>query len=382
MKILIEAQPLLRQRTGVGQYAYHLIEHLVPLLAQRHDQLSLFYFNFLKKRKSIPVWGGNVSNRECTLLPGRAIYYLWKKMAFPPMECVAGSADLIHFPNFIVRPFKKGKAVVTVHDLSFVRYPQFAESKNLAYLNRWIPDSLERASRILVVSEFTKKELIDIYGIEENKIVVAYNGVRSDYKPTQDEDRLHQLRQKYKLPKAFALAVGTLEPRKNYTLLIKAYEYLKKAHRSLPPLIFVGPPGWNKEYDRLKEMVVSKQLQDSIHFLFYVDEEDMIPFYSAARVLLFPSVYEGFGLPVLEAMACGTPVICSNAASLPEVSGNAALTLRPDNPEEWGDTLISFWNDEAKQQEMRELGLVQSKKFTWEETAKKTLEAYEQALRN
>ncbi len=382
MKILIEAQSLLRQRTGVGQYTYHLIEHLIPLLADKGHCLDLFYFNFLNKNKAIPQWRGAVENKQQTLLPGRALYYSWKKFAFPPLEWVTGSSDLLHFPNFIARPFNKGKAVVTIHDLSFVRYPQFAEKKNLDYLNHWIPDSVKRASRILVVSEFTKQELIDIYDVPEEKVVVAHNGVRSDFVPVNDAARVAALREKYQLPDKFALAVGTLEPRKNYSLLVKAYQVLKKSHKKCPPLIFVGPPGWNKEYERLKKMVAEKKLEKSIRFLFYVDDEDMVPFYSAATTLLFPSVYEGFGLPVLEAMACGTPVICSNAASLPEVAGSAAITLPPDNPEEWAEALTLFWEDESKQKEMAEKGLVQSKKFTWQQTAEKTLEAYEQALRD
>ncbi len=382
MNILIEAQPLLRQRTGVGQYAFHLVKHLIPLLAKKEDRLALFYFNFLKKNKTIPLWDGAVHNREQALIPGRLFYYLWKNFSFPPIDWVAGKADLLHFPNFIVRPFRKGKAVVTVHDLSFARYPQFTEKKNLAYLDRWLPDSLKRASRILVVSEFTKKELIEVYGVSPQKIRVTYNGVSSEYVPIRDFETVQSLRAKYQLPETFSLAVGTLEPRKNYSLLIAAYEYLKKQGKKLPPLIFIGPPGWNKEYERLREKVEQNGLGNAIRFCFYVDSADMAAFYSAAKILLFPSVYEGFGLPVLEAMACGTPVICSDVASLPEVAGNAAIFLPPDQPEAWGDALVSLWDDELKQERMRKEGLLQAKKFTWQETAQKTYEAYEQALRD
>lgn len=382
MKVLIEAQSLLKQRTGVGQYTFNLIDHMVPLLKEKGIDLTLFYFNFLKRNKEIPSWNGEVHVKQQTLLPGRFFYFLWKKGGFPPFEWLAGKNELIHFPNFIVRPFRSGKAVVTIHDLSFVRFPRFAEKKNLDFLNRWIPFSLEKASKILVVSEFTKKEMLEVYGIDEKKVVVAPNGVSDKFKPEIDPGRIEQVCRKYRLPGSFMLAVGTLEPRKNVSLLIKALSHLKKQKSEVPPLVLVGPPGWNKEYERLKALVEEKGLTESVKFLFYVERGDMRALYSAARLLVFPSVYEGFGLPVLEAMACATPVIASNAASLPEVSGEAALQVPPDDPQAWSEAVDALWDDAERQKEMAAAGLEQVKKFTWKRTAQKTLEAYEQALRD
>lgn len=382
MKILIEAQSLLRERTGVGQYTFNLIDHLIPKLKEKNHELTLFYFNFLKRNREIPSWNGSVTSREESLIPGRCFYYLWKKTTFPPIDWLTGKVDLLHFPNFIVRPFRKGKAVVTIHDLSFVRYPEFAEKKNLAYLSRWIPRTLKQASKILVVSHFTKKELQELYDVPENKIVVAPNGVGREFQPVTDQENLNAVRQIYQLPQEYLLAVGTLEPRKNLSLTIRALSHLKQQKKEVPPLVLVGPPGWNDEYRRLKEMVASAGLEEKVRFLFYVDRKDMPALYSAAKILLFPSLYEGFGLPVLEAMACATPVLSSNAASLPEVGGEGAWSLSPHEPQEWSQAILNLWEDATKQQQMAEKGLQQAQKFTWSRTAEKTIEAYEQANRD
>jgi len=382
MKIVIEAQPLLRQRTGVGQYTFNLIDHLIPLLQEKNHDLSLFYFNFLKRNRQIPSWNGSVQKRVQSIIPGRLFYYLWKKGVGVPFDWLSGKGDLIHFPNFILRPFREGKAVVTIHDLSFVRMPELIEKKNLQFLNRWIPYSLERASRILVVSEFTKTELMALYSVPEEKIVVAPNGVSSEFVPITDEQELNLVKAKYQLPASFLLAVGTLEPRKNLSLIIEALSILKEQKNKVPPLVLVGPPGWNQEVNRLKQLVQEKGLQESVRFLYYVAREDMAAIYSAAKMLLFPSLYEGFGLPVLEAFACATPVISTNAASLPEVTGDAALLLAPNDPQEWSRAIETLWEEPTKQKQMFLKGLELAKKFTWERTAQKTLEAYEQAIRD
>lgn len=382
MKIVIEAQPLLRQRTGVGQYTFNLIDHLIPLVQERNHDLSLFYFNFLKRNRQIPSWNGFVQKRVQSIIPGRLFYALWKKGVGVPFDWLSGKGDLIHFPNFILRPFREGKAVVTIHDLSFVRMPELIEKKNLQFLNRWIPYSLERASRILVVSEFTKRELMELFSVPEEKIVVAPNGVSAEFVPITDEQELNLVKAKYQLPASFLLAVGTLEPRKNLSLIIEALSILKEQKTQVPPLVLVGPPGWNQEVTRLKQLVQEKGLQESVRFLFYVDRADMAAIYSAAKMLLFPSLYEGFGLPVLEAFACATPVISTNAASLPEVTGDAAMSLAPNDPQEWSRAIETLWEDATKQNQLVLKGLELAKKFTWERTAQKTLEAYEQAIRD
>jgi len=382
MKIVIEAQPLLRERTGVGQYTFNLIDHLIPLAKHCGHDLSLFYFNFLNRNRQVPSWNGSLQKRVQSMIPGRLFYALWKNGIEFPFDWLSGKGDLIHFPNFILRPFREGKAVVTIHDLSFIRMPEFIEKKNLQFLKRWIPYSLERASRILVVSEFTKRELIELFSVPEEKIVVAPNGVSNEFAPVTDEQELNLVKAKYQLPSEFLLAVGTLEPRKNLSLIIEALSHIKEQGNFVPPLVLVGPPGWNNEFSRLKKLVQEKGLQESVRFLFYVDRADMVAIYSAAKILLFPSLYEGFGLPVLEAFACATPVISTNAASLPEVTGEAATLLPPTDPQEWSRAIETLWEDATKQKESVLKGVEQAKKFTWEQTASKTLEAYEEAIRD
>lgn len=382
MRVVIEAQPLLRQRTGVGQYTFHLIENLLPLLKPRQIDLSLFYFNFLGRNREVPRWNGRVDVREQKFLPGRAFYFLWKKLNFPPLNWLSGPADLFHFPNFIVRPMSSGKSVATIHDLSFVRYPQFAEEKNLRFLSHWIPLTLERAAKILVVSEFTKRELVEIYRMPQKKIAVTPNGVSEEFQPVTDSRALKQVREKYQLPENFILAVGTLEPRKNLSTVIQALALLKKEKKEAPPLVLIGPPGWHNEYWKLKMLVEKERLEHQVKFLFYAARDDMPALYSAARALVFPSLYEGFGLPVVEAMACGTPVLASRAASIPEVAGEAAIYLTAESPAEWSEAIGQLWRGKIPVEPLRQRGLEQAKKFTWARTAQLTLEAYESAHRD
>lgn len=379
MRVILEAQPLLRPLTGVGQYTRHLIEQMIPLAAARGVELTLFYFNFLGRNRVMPQWDGDLTTRQHRWIPGRCFYFLWKKRIGPAFDRLAGKGEVFHFPNFIARPLKSGKAVATIHDVAFMRFPQLIEKKNLRFLQTFLPGTLKRASRILAVSEFTKRELVALAGVPENKIVVTPNGVSEEFRRIEDERALKQVREKYQLPERFILSVGTLEPRKNLSTVIEALGRMKREGKDAPPLVLVGPPGWNDEYTRLRRAVLHAELEDQVKFLHYADREDMPALYSAARFLVFPSLYEGFGLPVAEAMACGLPVLSSDAASLPEVGGKAPLYLSPEDAGAWAEGIRALWDSPSLLEQMRRRGFEQAGKFSWRATAEKTLEAYEQA---
>jgi glycosyltransferase involved in cell wall biosynthesis len=264
--------------------------------------------------------------------------------------------------------------VITIHDLAFLSFPQTFRRVNRTYLTWATRVSAKRAARILAVSEATKREIVRLLCLPPEKIVVTYDACDPRFAPPEPA-ALEAFRRRKGLPERFILFLGTLEPRKNLPALIDAYA--KIASSTDAPLIIGGGKGWL--YDEIFARAEALSLGDKIRFVGYVDGAEQPLWYAAATVFAFPSLYEGFGMPPLEAMACGTPVVTSTSSSLPEVVGEAGLTVDPTDVDALAEALLRLLGDAELRAELQTRGLRQARRFSWRETAERTLAAYEDA---
>jgi glycosyltransferase involved in cell wall biosynthesis len=308
-------------------------------------------------------------------LSDRALTILWHRLRLPLwVELATGSLDIFHSPDFVLPPVRRARTILTVHDLSFIRYPQCADANLRAYLNKVVPRSVHRADLVLADSHSTKDDLMELLAVEPARIEVVYPGVEERFHPIEDQTLLEQVRNRYNLPPRFILGLGTLQPRKNFTRLIEAYSLLVIRYPSLH-LVIAGGKGWL--YEEIFATVERLGLEEKVVFPGFVADEHLPALYNLADLFVFPSLYEGFGLPPLEAMACGTPVITSDASSLPEVVGQAGLMVEATDVESLAEAMQRVLEDDALREGMIARGLEQARKFTWGKAAAKLLSLYE-----
>ncbi|NKB25267.1 MAG: glycosyltransferase [Kiritimatiellae bacterium] len=366
MKVCIDIQSAITQRAGVGRYTKSLVEHL-GAFSSRHE-LTLFCFDF--KRKGIPFEAKGTNLKTIQWCPGRVVQKMWKTMNWPPFNRFAGEADVYHFPNFIRLPLTTGKSVVTIHDVSFLRHPETTESKNLEYLTAQIQNTVEDADAIITDSQFSANEIAERLNVETAKLFPIHLGLTDPMtKPTPKH--VEQIRNVFGLERPYLLTVGTLEPRKNIPFLIDVFEKIKGFEGDL---VVAGMRGWKDE--PILETMKTSSRSHSIRYLDYVHEEHLASLYAGATLFVFPSIYEGFGFPPLEAMQCGTPVLSSSAGSLPEVLGGAAVLMKSFDPTEWADKIEELLDDSSQRETLQAKGVQHIKKFTWAETAEKTWNVY------
>jgi glycosyltransferase involved in cell wall biosynthesis len=281
--------------------------------------------------------------------------------------------DVLHSPDFIPPAFGYRHSVITVHDLNFLHYPQFLTAESRRYYNQQIKWAVRRADHILSDSHATKDDLTRLLDVPADKITVAHLAADPAFRPLSDAEVARTAR-RYELRPGFILFVGTLEPRKNVPGLLQAYRQLIDAQGRAPSLVLIGGRGWL--YDKIFEQIEQLHLAERVRFLHSVPDSDLVALYNAARVLASPSFYEGFGLPALEAMACGTPVVAADRASLPEVVGDAGLLIDPENPEDLARALSAALTDDELHAQLSAQGLKRAGAFTWEKTARITLDVY------
>jgi glycosyltransferase involved in cell wall biosynthesis len=369
LRITIDYTPALRQSAGIGRYTRGLVAALAAL--DQKNEYTLFCAGQSPEGIS---WPANFSVRTSSV-PARWLTAGWHRFGIPlPVERLAGACDLFHSPDFTLPPLRDARGVVTVHDLSFLRLPECADPGLRAYLSRAVPRGVERAVRVLADSENTRKDLIELLNVAPDKISVVPAGVETRFRPVRDTVKLTDVRARYTLPQWFILAVGTIEPRKNLSRLISAYGQLRRQTGLPHALVIAGQKGWL--YQGIFAQVVKEGLTDHVHFIGFVADEDLPALYTLADLLAFPSLYEGFGLPPLEAMACGTPVVSSNSSSLPEAVGAAALTVNAEDVEGLTETIARVLCDANLRIRLADLGRAQAARFTWSEAARRLLEAY------
>lgn len=377
MRIGIDATPV-GNRSGTGYYTGKLIEYLgradseneyflycAPGYRQHLEHSSMFeYPNF--RVVQVPV-------------RGRALGFGWKQV-WLPRQIKKEGIDLFHFPAFIGSLRTGPPSIVTVHDLCFVLFPEAFSRIRRWYYKRIIPRSIRNSHSIIVDSDSTKNDLFRYLGVKSDRVHRVYLGVDPVrfYKVTRGRE-LDRLRNAYSLPSDFILYVGTLEPRKNITRLLRAFAY-GVLSKGLPyKLVIAGRKGWL--YEGIFREVRAMNLGEHVYFPGYVKPVDLAGLYSMARAFAYPSLYEGFGLPCLEAMSCGTPVLASSTSALPEVVGDCAVIVNPISTESIAEGLRRICSDEELNRRLSSLGPRRASRFSWLTTAKKTVEVYNKTYR-
>src|SRR3989344_443798 len=341
----------IENRDGIGRYAYNLLRGVYDL---NEKNKNAHQFLIYLKSPPLPQLPGPSPNWQYRVLRPS---FLWSQLALPIHLIRASNRPQLLFTTSHYLPFISTIAsIVSIMDLSYLPYPKLFKFSDLYKLKNWTAASIRKAKKIITISNFSKREIIKYYFVDPARIVVAYPGVDRDlYKPK----KLHG-------KKDFILYVGTLQPRKNIKGLIKAYSLSQNLDKLR--LVIAGAKGWL--YHDIFTEVKNRGLVGKIIFSEYVSEKELISFYQNAVCLVLPSFYEGFGIPVIEAFACGCPVIASNSSSLPEIVGNAGLLIDPNQPASIATAIDSVCSDQHLRQSLIKKGLIRSKSFNWENTAK------------
>lgn len=358
-----------QERTGTENYSLNLIRHLLALESGHRYRL---YFNRPPTAELFPM----AADLELRVMP---FPRLWTHLRLS-WEMVRQPPDMLFVPAHVLPLVHPRASVVTVHDLGYLYYPRAHRPLDRLYLDLSTRYNARNASRVIAVSQTTRDDLVRHYGIEPDKIAVVYSGCDEAMRPVKDEATIERAKARYGIQGDYILYMGTLQPRKNLRRLLEAYAILKKqANRAETPcLVIAGRRGWL--YDQIFQQVERLGLEAEVIFPGYVPQDDLPALLGGAHLFAFPSLYEGFGLPVLEAMACGTPVLCSNVSSLPEVAGNAALLINPLDVESMAEAMNRLLQDEGLRAQLVERGLRQVRRFSWDRCACETLAVLENTL--
>jgi len=368
MVIYVDVSAAVHGKAGLARYAESLVRALDPLLGER---LHLFQ-NSLGHRLPLPGFAPErVAGVPLGYKPWRA-QVLARQALRAPFSALP-EAELFHATEHLLPPFRDTPEVLTVHDLIFERFPQYHKRGNYLYLRAAMPLFCRRASAIIAISRSTRDDLVSLYHVPEGKIHVIAEAAAPTF-TLRSSDEIAAVRSRYWLPERYVLAVGTIEPRKNLSRLIDACGPLFE-RGLIDALVLVGSRGWL--VDEFDAHLAASPWRERVILPGYVREEDLPALYGGATITAQPSLYEGFGLPVLEAMACGSPVCASATSSLPEVGGDAAEYFDPTCVEEITAALAKVAGDDALRLRMREAGLTRAALFSWERTAKETLAVYE-----
>lgn len=353
LRIGIDTQSTVGRKTGIGQWTTRLLQALR---------------DFAPDYAYVPLhWG-----REATMRLHNRLY--WQQWGVS-RQAQQQQLDLLHVPGFDAPVWQPCPTILTVHDLIGMVFPHNLPPVSRFYWATWLPFTVRFAAHIMADSEHTRQDIIRLLNIPASRISVVMMGIEPMYQPLTDPTLLDAVRHKYQLPAQFILFVSTLEPRKGIDTLLDAFARLPNKSVGL---VLAGKRGWYT--DQIFAQLERLRLTDRVIFTDFVPDDDLIALYNAAELLAFPSRYEGYGLTVLEAMACGTPVVCSNASSLPEIAGDATILVPPDAPDQLAEAMQRVLDNPSLQAEMREKGRQQAARFTWAETAHRTIAVYEQVL--
>ncbi|MGC9393352.1 MAG: glycosyltransferase family 4 protein [Anaerolineae bacterium] len=371
MRIAIDYTAAARQGAGIGRYARELVNAVLAstsshnfVLLTAAAGLGESWARAQQQLRETAVRPAGLAFRDLPLTD-EWMARLWQRLRLPlPAEWITGRVDIFYSPDFVLPPLRRNtRALLTVHDLSFLRHPKTFPPRLGAYLNQAVPRSVARADHILADSEATRRDLIDLLNVPPTKVTTLYGGVTSRFSPHVTDGERARLQTQYDVgARPYILSVGTVQPRKNYIRLMEACDLLAEYHNL--DLVIVGRPAWLSE-----PILAAAEQRPYVHLMGFFDDADLPALYRQAAVLAFPSVYEGFGFPPLEAMASGTPVVASTASSVPEVVGEAGLLVDPLDVPAWTAALAQVLDDEALRARLRQAGLRRAATFTWARTA-------------
>lgn len=370
MRIGIDASTISTQG-GPRTYVLNLINSL--LKKDKENEYVVFY-NSEKHLGRFP------HAREIVVPFSNPLTRLFREHVLMPIFYKKEKLDLIHNTKSAISLFKPCKTVVTIHDIIPLTNPETETFMAKSYWKIQIPVAAKRADKIITISEYARKEISGYFKLEEKSIAVVPNCYEDRFRPISDAEELEQIRSKYSLPSNYILYVGTIQPRKNLNLLIKSFFSLKKSGKISQKLVIAGRKGWlsSSLFDLIKELGI----EGEVIFTGFVPDEELPYIYNMADIFVYLSLFEGFGIPPLEAMACGIPVVCSNTTSLPEVVGDAGMLVNPMDQNAVEEAILKVLENPELRIDMREKGLIQAKKFSWERTAGETLKVYKEVVGN
>ena len=366
MRVGIDLSALGARTTGAAEYQ----RQLLAALPAADPSLELTIYTAHGGAEAIPP---GATKREMPWAPGdRTRRILLGGIAWR-RQWRRDRLDLLHVPIYYLPPNAPTRSIVTIYDTRFLRMPESYPRLRYAFLKRAVPWSLRRASQVVTISEFTKSELVTLLGIDPDHITVTLLAPRTAFRPVSDEASLELVRRKYRLPQRFLLSASALEPRKNLPRTIEAFARARSGGLS-QELVLAGAPYFGTS--DIGRAIAQHGVERLVHLPGYIEDVDMPAVYSAADAFIYPSLYEGFGIPLLESMACGTPVIAARGSSMPEVAGAAAEFVDPRDVDSIAQGMLRVLGDTARAEELRSLGLERVKTFSWERTARETAALY------
>ena len=368
MRIAFDGTTLRPGRTGVGYYTEHLLHHLAARAGD--DELVVISNRPVDTTRPLPARVGVASSSW------RLPRMLWMQTEAPRILRRA-HVDVVHFTNGMVPLASPVPTVVTIHDMSLTLYPRYHPARRVV-LNRPLVDlAARRADAIITVSQSAKRDIVRLYSLPPDRVHVVHEAAAPAFRPVHDSIERERVRRRYSLADRFILYVGTIEPRKNLPKLIEGFARRRKSGDLPHQLVCAGPYGWLSR--DIEDRIERLQVDEAIRFTGYVPFEDLPVLYSLAEMFVFPSLYEGFGLPVIEAMACGTPVVTGHVAALSEVAGGAVEHVDRLDAESLGEAMVGLARSRERRENLCALGLQRSHCFSWDRAARETLEVYQQA---
>jgi glycosyltransferase involved in cell wall biosynthesis len=369
MRIAFDGTTLRPGRTGVGYYTEHLLHHLAARAAD--DDIVVISNRPVDTTRPLPP------RVRIARSSWRIPRMVWMQTLGPRM-LRRERVDVVHFTNGMVPLVSPVPTVVTIHDMSLTLYPRYHPARRVL-LNRPLVDiAARRADAIITVSQSAKRDIVRLYGLPPERVHVVHEAAAPSFRPIHDSSERERVRRRYALADRFVLYVGTIEPRKNLPKLIEGFARRRKAGDLPHQLVCAGPYGWLSR--DIEDRIERLQVEDAIRFTGYVPFDDLPVLYSLAEMFVFPSLYEGFGLPVIEAMACGTPVVTGDVAALSEVSGGSVEHVDRLDAESLGEAMVRLARSRERRENLSALGLQRSHAFSWDRAARETLEVYRQAV--
>ncbi len=381
MKICIDGFPLLQQGGGINRYGRYLLGAM--LRESPGDEFTLFLNTWRKTfleniGRLKALGGGNDVRYKLVKMPRKFLNAMWLDYSMMPVENFIGKVDVYHSLHCVLPYQKSGASVLTIHDVAYLKHPEFYQDKKLCEydMNYLLKKSAPRATKLIVISESTKRDVCDMLNVPEEKMRVIYYGIDHEKYVRKGEEEINGALSGFGIPRPYILSiVGTLEPRKNIPGLLRAFSLFKKRSK-LPHTLVIAGAGIQHFIQQTEHVASSLALSKDVVFLSNLQEEQILCLYSGAEFFVYPSLYEGFGLPVLEAMCFGLPVACSSVSSLPEVAEDAGVYFNPYNVEEMAYMLLLLSENDAMRKSLAEKSRERAKQFSWEKSARETLSVY------